>query len=398
MRFSGVGAFLLLFAGCVPYVEPDDDLPDVYSCEDVQDRLSFRRPIQALNLISTAYRSQCYDLVIKYGSKALRKYTHKTHFWSREVASIFIPEDMATGYVLESYERAYLSFLISASYMKKNEFEDSQVELRRMNDEMRAVLYTRGEDPVNILLQAIMWEKHGDAEEARVDWSRLGEFDQVGDTIRAYAAGRVEKIDLHPNATSDWKIFAFGQFPEVLWDLQFIHPKQGYLKVWTNKEFVTECASPTGVRISTTAWFNKIAMRHQHRYHPLMFAKSWIRLPIGMAYSITTVAAGSAVMVGGCGSGVALGLAIASLQGAAQGAVGLDSGDDIQLRGTAALCEVSVKGGSAIMSKAPEVLESAVRPDLRHWENVPEGFLITAKDEFVQEECYLPGRGIWRVL
>ena len=55
--------------------------------------------------------------------------------------------------------------------------------------------------------------------------------------------------------------------------------------------------------------------------------------------------------------------------------------------GKGALCQLSVVGGMAIMSTAPKVLEGTLRPDLRHWEQVPAAFAVTTASEPGQEPC-----------
>jgi predicted anti-sigma-YlaC factor YlaD len=117
--------------------------------------------------------------------------------------------------------------------------------------------------------------------------------------------------------------------------------------------------------VSTESWFDKIGIRHSHAYHPLLNVQTWIRLPVGIVYSVIPVAAGAGVMVGGCA---------------------LDAAGD----GKGALCQLSVVGGVAIMSTAPHVLEGALRPDLRHWEDVPAAVVVTRAPEPKLEPCLAP--------
>jgi hypothetical protein len=56
-----------------------------------------------------------------------------------------------------------------------------------------------------------------------------------------------------------------------------------------------------------------------------------------------------------------------------------------------ALCELSVTGGIVMMRKAPEVLEGALKPDLRHWEQLPAAFLVTSASSFGDEPCAKSG-------
>jgi hypothetical protein len=116
------------------------------------------------------------------------------------------------------------------------------------------------------------------------------------------------------------------------------------------------------VRLSTKSWFDKVAIRHSHGYHPLLNVQAWIRLPIGLTYSLVPLAAGAGVMVGGC-----------MLDAAANG--------------KGSLCELSVIGGMAMMSTAPAVLEGALQPDLRHWEHVPAAFVVTRASTPELESC-----------
>ena len=60
---------------------------------------------------------------------------------------------------------------------------------------------------------------------------------------------------------------------------------------------------------------------------------------------------------------------------------------DLAAKGKGALCQLSVVGGMAIMSTAPQVLESSLRPDLRHWENVPAAIVVTTASEPKGELC-----------
>jgi hypothetical protein len=126
--------------------------------------------------------------------------------------------------------------------------------------------------------------------------------------------------------------------------------------------FTESCESATGLLLSTETWFDKIAMRHSHAYHPLLNMQTWLRLPLGLTYSLIPVAAGASVMVGGCM---------------------IDMAGD----GKGALCQLSVVGGIAIMSTVPTVLEGALRPDLRHWDEVPAAIVVTRASTPELEPC-----------
>jgi hypothetical protein len=96
--------------------------------------------------------------------------------------------------------------------------------------------------------------------------------------------------------------------------------------------------------------------------------QTWIRLPIGVVYSLIPVAAGAGIMVGGCM---------------------LDAAGN----GKGSLCQLSVVGGVALMRTAPDVLEGSLRPDLRHWQEVPAAIVVTRAAEANQEPCMAKLKG-----
>jgi hypothetical protein len=217
-----------------------------------------------------------------------------------------------------------------------------------------------------LLLSAILWERVGDVREARVDWLRLrdlpGLIKKEDEALRRFADERVTGIDSGDGSGAAWRLYRVGRFPQVDWDLGFANSTSGYFSVTPGQPFIASCASETGLRLSTESWFNKLAIRHSHAYHPLLNVQTWIRLPFGVVYSLIPVAAGAGVMVGGCM---------------------LDAVGD----GKGSLCQLSVVGGMAIMSTAPTVLEGALRPDLRHWDAVPAAIVVTRASAPELESC-----------
>ena len=151
-----------------------------------------------------------------------------------------------------------------------------------------------------------------------------------------------------------WHVYRVGQFPQIDWNLTFNDPSHGYITVKPIPPFPDSCRGEDELLVPVTSWFHKIAIRHSHDYHPLVHAKSWIRLPIGIAYGISTFAAGASLLVGGCA---------------------LDAGTN----GDGTLCQVSLQGGVALMAQSDEVIDYALRPDLRHWERLPQAIYITKK-------------------
>ena len=335
-------------------------------CSEIEQGINLSDRIDTLNRLADAFAERCYDTVIVHGEKARSEFRHKTFSFLKETGNVFIPEGSFIDYVLESYERGYLSLLLAASYANVQKPEDAKVELRQLDHELFTPLYNYGEDPVNLLLSAVLWERVGEVNEARVDWLRLRDLGLMWkgqqDAARVFAARQVDRIDEGQGFSEPWHVYGIGRFPELTWDLQFFGSTNGYFSVKTNGEFLPACQSGTGVRLSTRSWFDKVAIRHSHGYHPLLNVQAWIRLPFGLTYSLIPLAAGAGVMVGGCM---------------------LDAAGD----GKGALCQLSVIGGMALIRTAPAVLEGALRPDLRHWEHVPAAFVVTRASKPELEPC-----------
>lgn len=335
-------------------------------CSGIEQNLNFSESVKTLNQLTLAFSLRCDETVIKDGARAQAEFRYKTFHVLKETASIFLPDGTLTDYVMESYERGFLSVLLAASYARRGQPDDAKVELRRLDQELFTPLYNYGEDPVNILLSAALWEQLGEPGEARVDWLRLRDLASLrkdsDEAVRTFADRQVRRIDDGRPLDHGWRIYGLGQFPGVDWDLQFTGSDKGYFLVTAQGAFLPACASPTGVLISTRTWFEKIALRHNNAYHPLLHAQSWIRLPIGTMYSLVPVAAGAGVAVGGCML-------------------------DASTKGKGALCEVSIHGGLVLMSTAPEVFKWALEPDLRHWERIPAAFVVTTASDLGDERC-----------
>lgn len=338
----------------------------VRNCEAIDRAVDLSARIDTLDLLSEAFAARCDDLVVQYGAQARSRFRHKSFSVTREATNVFVPDGTFVDYVMESYERGYLSILMSASYIRLQKPEEGKVELRDLDHELFAPIYNYGEDPVNLLLSAVLWEHVGDVREARVDWLRLRNFQETSTrndgALRAFAERRVNRIDSGDGQAGEWQVYRVGRFPELDWDMQFTSSTSGYFSIASKQLFMESCASATGVRLSTRSWFDKIAMRHSHAYHPLLNVQTWIRLPLGLTYSLIPVAAGAGVMVGGCMI-------------------------DMAGNGKGVLCQLSVVGGMAIMSTAPRVLEGVLRPDLRHWNDVPAAIVVTRASAPDLEPC-----------
>ena len=371
-RLINFSALVLCMAAVVLGCHPGEIRKGgVRACAEIEKEIDLSNRVDTLNRLSEAFTAGCDKLVVTYGTQARSEFRHKTFSITRETANVFVPDGTFIEYVMESYERGYLSILLATSYLRVHTAEEAKVELRDLDHELFAPIYNYGEDPANLLMSAVLWERLRDLREARVDWLRLRDFQlfamQEMPVLRRFAEERVRQIDEGEEARPEWHVYQIGRFPQLDWDLRFTNSTSGYFSITPQQPFMPSCASSTGVLVSTESWFNKIAIRHSHAYHPLLNVQTWIRLPLGVTYSLVPLVAGAGVMVGGC-----------MLDAAGKGKGGL--------------CQLSVVGGIALMRTAPQVLEGSLRPDLRHWEEVPAAVVVTRASDPIKEPC-LPRQG-----
>ena len=333
------------------------------NCQNIERGIDLGDRIAALNAIADAYDAGCDAVVIQRGAQARDRYRFKRFSILRETGNLFVQDGLLVAYVLESYERAYLSFLLAASYQRTGRRSDSMVELRRLDDEILARIYNFGDDPVIFLLSALLWEQNGERGEARVDWLRLTHQRRLDPEIAAFAQRRLAAIDVGARPERPWRVYSVGRFPRIDTELAFSSPRDGYFRLTPVPAFAADCASITGVRISTHSWFEKIALRYDYGYHPLLHLQSWIRLPFGVLYGLTTATAGAGVAFTGCVA-------------------------DAYARGNGSLCRLALEGGAALIRESPKVIEHTLEPDVRHWENVPAAFVATVAAEPADEPCY----------
>jgi hypothetical protein len=358
--------WIWLWVGCqatAPISSQDARLAVSSFCEPIVSQINVEDRIQTLRDIYRAFSAGCDDTVVRYGTQAQEQYKYKTFRVFKEASNIFLPDGTFIDYVLESYERGFLSVLLAISYSRLHKPDATQVELRRLDHEIFTPLYNYGTDPVNLLFSAILWEAIGAPAEARVDWNRLQGQEGQDEAVRTFASQRLDQLAGREGLTRDWSMYAMGSFPGIDWDIEFTNSSMGYFSVIPQQGFLPACFSESGVRISTKSWFQKIAMRHDSSYHPLLHAQSWLRLPFGMVYSLITFSAGAGIMVGGCFV-------------------------DMAAEGNGSLCKLSIHGGMALMQESPHVLRYALQPDLRHWDNVPSGFLFTRAPDIKDEPCW----------
>ena len=328
-------------------------------CSNLLDTQTDKNTLGRLNLVTELSNEQCWKEVISLGTDLRQRSRDKIYNLLAETSELVVPDGTFTDYVLESYERAYLSYLIGQAYLQMGKPDDMHVELLRAYQEGQAELYNYGDDPVNLTLQAVLLENSGNTNEARPLWRRISELKASDTNLKKFATTRMKAIDSGIAGKKHWKVAPQGNFPQILWSMEFTKQKEGYLKIYSNGGFPETQVSEGSLLISTKPWAEKLSHRYDQEYHPLLHLKSWTRLPIGVGLGLATGTAGVGVGAGGCIAAGAL---------ASQGGNG---------NGVGELCEASFELGGYLIKSAEDVTKYSLQPDLRHWEKVPETFLIT---------------------
>jgi hypothetical protein len=115
-----------------PFPNPENFT--TYDCAKLFNGTQKKSTEEQLNQISKLFKSSCYQEVITLGNYVRSQRRDKVYNVTAEVAEVFTPEGTFTEYVLESYERVFLSVLIATSYSDLGKNDDALVELRKAKD------------------------------------------------------------------------------------------------------------------------------------------------------------------------------------------------------------------------------------------------------------------------
>lgn len=326
----------------------------------------------ALSTAAKLYEKKCFEEVVVLGSYIDQKARDKVYLLLSETAEFVLPDGSVTEYVLESYERAYLNYLVASSYAELKKQDRADVHLRKAYLDGKALIYNHGDDPVNLILQATLWENANQNLYSRPLWKRASELTEEDINLKSFTEKRLKSLD-EKKPTPRWKVYTYGNFPQITWKMNTGKKGGGYFDLTPKSSFPLTCTSKNSLLISTEAWFKKISIRHNRDYHPLLNLRSWTRLPVGLTMGAITGLAGVGVGVGGCG--LAVGIMVHSSGGNSGEAAGQ-------------LCSVSMKAAGAMIETSGDVVSYVLSPDLRRWEQVPSAFLITTLENPHEDPCY----------
>jgi hypothetical protein len=365
----------LVFVGCASIEKPA--APKHYTslaCQtSFEETAKFNSDTQ-LDMVSEFFNRSCFYEVIALGNFIRKHRRDKVYSLTTEAMEVFAPEGSFTPYVMESHERGYLTLLISMSYLHLGKEDSALVELRRGSEEQKAELYNYGQDPILNLLMGALWDRF-DTSTSRPYWKFLSEFSPTDTSLSKFAQNRLKQIDTLPGEKVLWNIDGFGYLPELDWQADFIQQKKGPYRIETTSSYPPACSDEKSLLVPTQYWTDKIAVRYNSQYHPFLYAKSLVRLPVGIGYGLLGVTGGVTVGVGGCGLATQLG----------------ESGGE--------LCKASLQAAGSIIQESGNLVSYTLKPDLRHWKKMPSAIFISKSQDFdLGSSCLVSHSSMFRTV
>lgn len=356
-----IALILLVVTGCASQVKLRD--PAEFSSNEC--RIKFGENMSQdtdaqLDHASDLFQHHCFKEAIQVADYIRKERRDKYYSMSAEVAEVFVPEGSFTPYVLESYERSFLTLLMAASHLRLGHEEEALVELRRAVNEENARLYNHGQDPVISFLLAALWDRF-DPSLSRPHWQALASRADIEPAVIEFSRKRIAEIDRAENSRVNWRITLLGQFPDLDWHSHYLTNKP--YSIVSKTPFPKACSGPKALLVPTEPWLRKLSTRHNSDYHPLLFTKSLVRFPLGVAYGAVLVSTAVGLGVGGCVA-------------------------DAQAKGSnGELCRQSLDLAGKLLDVSSSLVEYTLRPDMRHWKKVPVAFLIEGESESSAIAC-----------
>jgi tetratricopeptide (TPR) repeat protein len=320
------------------------------NCLSVVGQLAAKEVLSQLDGIYPLYHRGCFSEVIALGQKLRDENRDKVYSLSRESAEVIVNEGQVKPYVLESFERTHLSYMIALSYLKIGKREEAKVELRRAIQEMNAQIYNSGTDELNLFFIGNLWESLGKKEEALPAYRRIVGMVLPESTWRQIAEDRIRILENPKKSKSpSLHIYAIGNFPNIIY--------------WGSKEFqesypngysLKNCSSQSGVLLNIAPWSAQVAARGQDKDEVSTY-KRWARSPATLLYTAGVLLAGGAIFY------------------AAQPYI--DSG------------ELGFYWALGTLFVASRTFTTGTGPDMRYWSELPSAYIFTEKSDIQSEPC-----------
>ena len=304
--------------------------------------------MDTLNKTFQLYHDRCDKEFLKIAPIVREHFRDKTYSLSQDGADMVSRSGTQTEYVFEAHERTYLSFLIASSYFRLGQIEDSKIELRRMRDEQNAQLYNYGQDPLNTVLQAVMWENLGEPDSARPFWKKIEESNVTKDSLKEFARVQQKRLDQHQK--QEWDLNTLGGFPELEWNFSSKDLSKSYYQVKSIGSFADTCVDHHLLVVSSEPWLSEIQDRYDLSKHPQAYVGTVSRGVVGATFS-------GAVTLTGVGLGLGVCMVVHN----------------------ADACSYALQIGAAIAIYGLQATGTYLSPDLRHIEYLPAGIAVGPK-------------------
>lgn len=347
-QFSGLIGAALLLAGCAstpPLEKPVVELNETTTeCRLLWMSSEINPPEAALSTVTKLFRQNCSREVISLGAILRDRYRDKIYNLTSEGWK-FVGTASSTDYVLEGYERTYLTMLMARSYAKLGNEEGAAIELRRANEEQKARIYNQSDDPINMMMQAALWENLNEPSHARSSWKRAQESARASELVKSFTEAQIERLDRGGKTSRRiWSIENRGMSPSL--DFKFTSPSftKSYYEIVPMSEYPDDCASGRELmQISTRPWFEELAERNLANKRTLEYAQGLARGVLGLTWSVIGVTTGFAIGLVGC----------------------------LDRNSTQETCESAIQLGVLIGGLGLQFTEDHIKPDLRRWDDIP---------------------------
>lgn len=342
--------FFLLLSSCLGLHNKDSfDLNLNQSCQQLEKETAKLSAKKRLEGIYPLFSKACYQQVLSIGKSIQGEIRDKTYSITKESSELILYEGTVKKYVLESYERTHLAYIMALSYFEMGDLDNTKVQLRFANDEMLAQTYNTGEDELNLLLMADLWERLGSPDEALPNYRKILTFQNLGSALTSFVQAKISTLEsknYSKKKSPQLHIYAVGDFPNIIYN----GGTSPFYEKYSMGYPLKNCQSQTGFLFNTHDWIRQISLRG---HDDVSTYKKAVRTPFVILYTGTILAAGiyASILIAPSSAEGATLLTIATL--------GLASRTFIN--------------GSA--------------PDMHYWSELPSGFIITTQDDLDKEPC-----------
>lgn len=330
------------------------------ACKALVENLRTGSEVAVLSGLESLFQTDCHSEVLILGEWVRPLFRDKRYSITAEASEFILSDGSQTTYVLEGYERVYLSLLMAFSAHRLGDHDKVGQLLRRANEDQKARIDNPTSDPNLWILQAVLWENLGEPGLARPFWKKIVLSKNSDKSMKAFAQKQIRFLDR--GEKSSWQIWRTrASLPKPRWSNTRLTLQGQVYDLAPDSGFISSCWSREGEAavVSTESWFEELRGRHSTDRRPLTLAKGLTRGAVGISFAATVGTVGVGLAVVACGA----------------------EGSDPHL------CKASLEAAFALASFGFAMTESYLEPDLRHWEGLPGAFVLRRQGPGSTEPC-----------